>query len=69
MKQTIMVALALLVAGATFNSVRAQQSPTTRIDSLSYSMGMAQTQGLKEYLTKHLHIDMDYLNDFVNGIS
>ena len=50
MKKTIMVALALLVAGATFNSVQAQQAPTTRIDSLSYSIGMAQTQGLKDYL-------------------
>ena len=52
MKKTIMVALALLVVGATFNSTRAQQAPATRIDSLSYSIGMAQTQGLKDYLAK-----------------
>ena len=68
MKNTIMVALALLVAGATFNSVRAQQSPVTRIDSLSYSIGMSQTQGLKDYLSKQLKIDINYLDDFVKGL-
>lgn len=68
MKNTIMVALALLVAGATFNSVQAQQAPVTRIDSLSYSVGMAQTQGLKEYLSKQLKIDLNYLDDFVKGL-
>ena len=68
MKKTIMVALALLVAGATFNSVQAQQAPTTRIDSLSYSIGMAQTQGLKDYLSKQMHIDLNFTDDFVKGL-
>lgn len=63
-----MVALALLAAGATFNSVYAQQAPTTRLDSMSYSVGMAQTQGLKEYLEKTLHIDLKYMDDFVKGL-
>ena len=68
MKKTIMVALALLVVGATFNSVQAQQAPTTRIDSLSYSIGMAQTQGLKDYLSKQMKIDLTYMDDFVKGL-
>ena len=68
MKKHIMVALALLVVGATFNSVRAQQAPQTRIDSLSYSVGMAQTNGLKEYLKNQLKIDLNYLDDFVKGL-
>lgn len=68
MKQTIMVALALLVVGATFNSARAQQIPPTRIDSLSYSMGMAQTQGLKDYLSKQMKIDVNLTDDFVKGL-
>ena len=63
-----MVALALLVVGATFNSVNAQQIPPTRIDSLSYSMGMAQTQGLKDYLAKQMKIDVNLTNDFVKGL-
>lgn len=68
MKQTIMVALALLVVGATFNSVRAQQAPTTRIDSLSYAVGMSQTQGLKEFLSRNMKIDLNYMDDFVKGL-
>ena len=68
MKKHIMVALALLVVGATFNSVQAQQAPQTRIDSLSYSVGMAQTNGLKEYLKNQLKIDLNYLDDFVKGL-
>jgi FKBP-type peptidyl-prolyl cis-trans isomerase FklB len=63
-----MVALALLVVGATFNSVHAQQAPTTRVDSLSYSIGMSQTQGLKDYLSKQLKIDVNYMDDFVKGL-
>jgi FKBP-type peptidyl-prolyl cis-trans isomerase FklB len=66
MKQYIMVALALLVVGATFSSVQAQSA--ARIDSLSYSMGMAQTQGLKDYLSKQLKIDVNYMDDFVKGL-
>ena len=61
-----MVALALLVVGATFSSVQAQDA--ARIDSLSYSMGMAQTQGLKDYLSKQLKIDVNYMDDFVKGL-
>lgn len=61
-----MVALALLVVGATFSSVQAQSA--ARIDSLSYSMGMAQTQGLKDYLSKQLKIDVNYMDDFVKGL-
>ena len=68
MKKTIMVALALLVVGATFNSVNAQQIPPTRIDSLSYSMGMAQTQGLKDYLVKQMKVDVNQTDDFVKGL-
>lgn len=66
-----MVALALLAVGATFNSVQAQQIPPTRVDSLSYSIGMAQTQGLKDYLSKQRHIDLnnqEVMDNFVKGL-
>jgi len=62
-----MVALALLVAGATFNSVSAQQ-PVSRIDTLSYTVGMTQAQGLKEYLSSRLNINLDYMDDFIVGL-
>lgn len=41
----------------------------SEIDSLSYSLGMAQTQGLKEYLTYQMGMDTTYLNDFIKGLN
>ncbi len=49
-KRIIVVALAVL-AGATFHSVKAQQLQS-RIDTLSYTFGLAQSQGLNRYLDK-----------------
>ena len=66
MKKLVMVALAL-VAGATFNSIRAQQL-VTNADSLSYMLGMSNTQGLKDYLKNRLGMDMNYLDQFVSGL-
>ena len=38
------------------------------VDTLSYAIGMAQTQGLKEYLVGSLDIDTAYINDFIKGL-
>jgi FKBP-type peptidyl-prolyl cis-trans isomerase FklB len=65
MKKAIIVAL-VLVAGATFNSVQAQEM--SRVDTLSYAIGMAQTQGLKDYLKNRLNIDLNYMDAFVQGL-
>ena len=65
-KSLLKVALAL-VAGATFHSAKAQQLQT-RLDSMSYSMGMAQTQGLKEYLQARKGVDLKYIDEFVRGL-
>ena len=67
MKKAIFVALAL-VAGATFNSVSAQE-PMSRIDSLSYTIGMSQTQGLKDYLKNRLNMDLNFIDTFVRGLN
>lgn len=48
MKRIIIVALACVV-GATFHSAKAQQLQN-RVDSLSYSFGLAQSQGLIRFL-------------------
>ena len=39
------------------------------IDTLSYAIGMAQTQGLKEYMTQRLNVDTAYLGEFVKGLN
>lgn len=38
------------------------------VDTLSYAIGMAQTQGLREYLTR-IGVDSAYLNEFVKGLN
>ena len=39
------------------------------VDTFSYAMGMAQTQGLKEYLSDRLQIDTAYMDDFIKGLN
>ena len=39
------------------------------VDTLSYAIGMAQTQGLKEYLVGSLDIDTAYINEFIKGLN
>ena len=39
------------------------------IDSLSYAIGMAQSQGLKDYLVNGLGIDTTYMDQFIKGLN
>ena len=41
----------------------------TDIDSMSYAIGMAQTQGLKEYLVNSLGVDTAYMSEFIKGLN
>jgi FKBP-type peptidyl-prolyl cis-trans isomerases 1 len=36
---------------------------------MSYAIGMAQTQGLKEYLVNQLGVDTAYIGDFIKGLN
>lgn len=76
-QRIILVALAIL-AGATFHTVKAQQLQS-RLDTLSYTFGLAQSQGLNHYLeqfnrevlgndsTESLNIDL-FLQGFNTGV-
>ncbi|MBR4921321.1 MAG: FKBP-type peptidyl-prolyl cis-trans isomerase [Prevotella sp.] len=66
MKRIIIVAL-VLVTSASFNSVQAQQL-LSRTDTLSYAIGMAQTQGLVDFLKNRQHMDLDYMDNFIEGL-
>ncbi|MCK9158996.1 MAG: FKBP-type peptidyl-prolyl cis-trans isomerase [Bacteroidaceae bacterium] len=64
----------LMVAGAalSFAACTAQAPKAnlkTDIDSLSYAIGMANTQGLKPYLTGRLNVDTAYINEFIKGVT
>ena len=39
------------------------------IDTLSYAFGIAQTQGLKEYLTMRMDVDTTYIDEFIKGLN
>lgn len=39
------------------------------VDSMSYAIGMAQTQGLKEYLVGRLGVDTTYMDEFIKGLN
>jgi FKBP-type peptidyl-prolyl cis-trans isomerase FklB len=41
----------------------------SEVDTLSYALGMSQTQGLKEYLVGNLGVDTAYMNDFIKGVN
>ena len=39
------------------------------VDTMSYAIGMAQTQGLKDYLVGSLDMDTTYMDDFIKGLN
>jgi len=39
------------------------------VDTLAYAIGLAQTQGLKDYLTMRLEVDTTYMDEFVKGLN
>ena len=41
----------------------------TDVDTVSYAIGMAQTQGLKEYLVGRMGIDTAYIDEFIKGLN
>ncbi len=58
---------AVMIASCGNNTPRA--SLKTDVDTLSYALGMAQTQGLKEYLVGSLEMDTAYMADFIKGLN
>lgn len=39
------------------------------VDTVSYAIGMAQTQGLKDYLVRSLGVDTAYMDEFFKGLN
>ena len=39
------------------------------VDTLSYAIGLAQTQGLKDYLVQRMGVDTMYIDEFVKGLT
>lgn len=41
----------------------------TDVDTLSYAMGLSQTQGLKEFMVERMGVDTAYIDDFIKGLN
>ncbi len=63
---------ALAIAAATFTGC-GNSTPKadlkSDVDSMSYAMGMSQTQGLKEFLVGRMQIDTTYMDEFIKGLN
>ena len=70
-KFTFVAAMAIAAASIVAscgNSTSSKPDLKNDVDTLSYAMGMAQTQGLKQYLAQ-MEIDTTYMDAFIKGLN
>ena len=68
----LMIVAAMAIVAAGFNACgngAPKASLKSDVDSMSYAIGMAQTQGLKEYLVDRLGVDTAYMSEFIKGLN
>ena len=69
MKKIVLFAAIAAAAGlASCTGQAPKANLKSDIDSLSYMLGIRQTQGLKEYITGTLDIDSTHMSDFMSGL-
>lgn len=69
-KFTVMAAMAIVAAGmVSCGKSTPKADLKSDVDTLSYAIGMAQTQGLKEYLVERMDVDTTYMKDFIKGLN
>lgn len=63
--------MAIVAAGfvASCGNSSPKASLKSDVDSMSYAIGMAQTQGLKEYLSERVGVDTAYMGEFIKGLN
>lgn len=70
MKKTGIIAATVLTALiSSCNSSAPKADMKSDIDSLSYAIGMAQTQGMKDYLSSRMDVDTAYIDEFIKGLN
>lgn len=71
MKKTVFSVAVALAAGLFISCTSAPRvtlKGADKVDSLAYAIGMAQTQGLQDYLVGRLGVDTTYMDQFVDGV-
>jgi FKBP-type peptidyl-prolyl cis-trans isomerase FklB len=61
------VAVAAIMGSCTNGTPKANLKDD--VDTLSYAIGLAQTQGLKDYLTMRMDVDTTYIDEFIKGLN
>ena len=70
-KVSVLAVVIAIITAATLTSCgNSAPKPSLRsdVDSMSYALGMAQTQGLKPYLVNRMGVDTTYMDDFIQGL-
>jgi len=68
MKKKNLILATLFFLGTTFATAQRDKNFDRQLDSLTYAIGYAQTQGLKEYVNRTLGVDLAYMDDFIKGV-
>jgi len=70
-KFTVVAAMAIAATSAFMSCGNSTPKANLKndVDSVGYAIGMAQTQGLKNYLVNQLGIDTTYMADFIKGLN
>lgn len=68
MKKSIILMVIAIMAVFASCQTAPKANMTSDIDTLSYSMGIAQTQGLKDYLVQRMGMDTTYIDNFIKGL-
>src|SRR5574344_593848 len=69
-KISLLAVIAITAAGMTScGNSTPKANLKSDVDSMSYAIGMAQTQGLKEYLVGRMGVDTTYMKEFIKGLN
>ncbi|MCR4604143.1 MAG: FKBP-type peptidyl-prolyl cis-trans isomerase [Prevotella sp.] len=66
-KISIIMAVVVAAILTSCNQSAPTASMKSEIDTLSYAIGMSQTQGLKDYLVMRMGVDTTYIDEFLKG--
>ena len=71
MKKMMFAAVAAVVAAVMFSCGNGTPKANlkTDVDTVSYALGIDQSQGLKEYLVGNMGIDTTYIDEFIRGLN
>ena len=65
----LMVSAAMMAGMVSCTAQSPKANLATDIDTLSYALGMANSQGLVPYLVNRVGVDSAYMNDFYRGLN